>query len=129
MRLSQHLFDIQFERYLRHVVSDNGLGQATHSSVGRSHRDDSGGGDDELHKLQANPDGVERKIGQDAAPSAAIEPLEELVPTPKLVAQEIIERSELLQPEPESSCGEYVKPGLEDTNKLLVKIEGVLENI
>ncbi|KAG8732496.1 hypothetical protein FRC10_000887 [Ceratobasidium sp. 414] len=55
--------------------------------------------------------------------------LEELVLTPKLVTQDVTGRPKSPRFEPESGSGEYVKPGLGDTNKLLIKIDGALENM
>ncbi|KAG9079099.1 hypothetical protein FRC06_007952 [Ceratobasidium sp. 370] len=131
MRLSQHLFDIQFERYLRHAVSNNRLDQATDSPVDLPHRSDPSEDDDKPHDPQGNSDVTERKFDQDALSTTipAAEPLGELVATPKLVTQGITERPESSQHEPESGSGGCMKSGPEDTNKLLVRIEGVLENM
>ncbi|KAG8706781.1 hypothetical protein FRC08_000862 [Ceratobasidium sp. 394] len=129
MRLSQHLFDIQFERYLRNTGGNNRLAQATHPQAEQPHLKDSGEDHCQSHELQGSPGAIEPELDHSATQVTTKEPLQDLTSTPEPVAQGTVGSPASPRPEPESDSGEPVKPELEDTNKLLVKIEGVLEII
>ncbi|KAG8741030.1 hypothetical protein FRC10_003453, partial [Ceratobasidium sp. 414] len=137
MKLSQHLFDIQFERYLRQVAdADCSAPVATSRAeeVNPNHSDAAssygitGSTSEGNNKRESHFSNAET-----AASRSTDESTEELpdrsTPQPKTAAQLAVEQIEHERSEPQPNPSELVKIGLDDTNQLLVKIGSTLEDV
>ncbi|KAG8702542.1 hypothetical protein FRC08_003416 [Ceratobasidium sp. 394] len=112
MKLSQHLFDIQFERYLRQVADGD---RSAPVATTRAEEVDSN------HSDRGNSD-----VGDIGSID---EPPGHFAMQPSRAARPIVEQTEHLLSETQPNPTEMLKIGLEDTKQLLVGMNSTLENV
>ncbi|KAG8702543.1 hypothetical protein FRC08_003417 [Ceratobasidium sp. 394] len=110
MKLSQHLFDIQFERYLHQVADEDRSAPVATSRV------------EEMNSNHSD------RGNSDAGSDVSVD-----VPPPVIQSSTAtrltVEQTECVLSEPQPNPTELLKIGLEDTKQLLVGIGSTLENV
>ncbi|KAG9085521.1 hypothetical protein FRC06_003566, partial [Ceratobasidium sp. 370] len=115
MRLSQHLFDIQFERYLRQVADGNSSALMMSSQARNANMNESDG---------AEPPGMQN----DSLESTRVQGDRDVLTTGTTGSGSIYGSTEV-QFEPQQSLAEVLKIGLENTNKVLGEMRDGLEGV
>ncbi|KAG9091568.1 hypothetical protein FS749_016440 [Ceratobasidium sp. UAMH 11750] len=112
MKLSQHLFNIQFERYLRQVADGDRSAPVATTRVKEV---------DSNHSDRGNSD-----VGDTGSID---EPPGHFVMQPSTAARPILEQTQHVLSETQSNPTEMLETGLEDTKQLLVRMTSTLENV
>ncbi|KAG8714063.1 hypothetical protein FRC08_012424 [Ceratobasidium sp. 394] len=138
MKLSQHLFDIQFERYLRQVADGNPSASVTSlegQNANESDPDDADPLDIKKGALERDQEEADRDVSiTEPAATSSSQAATEMrsrgsVSRSSTVVQNTTEPLEPTQSEPKQSPADLLKDGQEDANKLLVEIRDGLEDV
>ncbi|KAG9085520.1 hypothetical protein FRC06_003565 [Ceratobasidium sp. 370] len=138
MRLSQHLFDIQFERYLRQVADGNSSALMMSSQAQNANMNESDGGEppsmqhDSLGSTRVQGDRdvlITGPVGSGSIyGSTEMRPQDPALQS-RTAARPTVELLEPTQSEPKQSLVELLKNGLENTNKVLGEVRDGLEGV
>ncbi|KAG8743795.1 hypothetical protein FRC10_011424 [Ceratobasidium sp. 414] len=136
MKLSQHLFDIQFERYFRQVADADRSAPVTtsraekmdsnHSDAATSY-EITGGTSEGNNKREGHIPNTETATSRSTRGST--EEPHRFTPQPRTAARLTVEQIDDERSEPQPNPSELVKIGSEDTNQLLAKIGSTLEDM
>ncbi|KAG8743794.1 hypothetical protein FRC10_011423 [Ceratobasidium sp. 414] len=140
MKLSQHLFDIQFERYIRRIMSEDSPAPATDPQTELPYISGSDGLDP--HDIQGDAGEAEGNGELDtrdlpmagATPANTTHESTQLpprlaIPTSRTTTQNAARQVQHIQPIPDQDCAGRVETRLEDTNKLLAEIGDGLKTV
>ncbi|KAG9075853.1 hypothetical protein FS749_012435 [Ceratobasidium sp. UAMH 11750] len=136
MKLSQHLFDIQFERYLRQAAyGDSSVSMIAQAKPVNANNSEVANPldmqeDDGEHNREPGDRGV--SVMELASSGAAQKPAEvpcDPIPRPRTAARNMVELPEPVRLGLKENSVELLKLGLEDTTKLLVEIGAGLNDV